>query len=81
MADVTKPEVRAACYASRDAYYECLTSNGNDKSKCKDLLVPYQKSCLASWIKYWDSFYKAGKPFKPHGLEPVVEEPSSEARK
>ena len=41
---------RRECYINRDAYFECLMKNDEDRSKCVKEKQKYESSCLPSWV-------------------------------
>eukprot|EP01134_Creolimax_fragrantissima_P002914 CFRG2914T1 len=44
---------RAECYTNRDAYFECLTNNKEDKEACTALLEKFEATCMPSWVKHF----------------------------
>ncbi|CAG5135845.1 unnamed protein product [Candidula unifasciata] len=49
-----KQEERQKCWASKDAYWQCLTDNNDDTSKCGKERKEYESSCIKQWVSYFD---------------------------
>ncbi|EDO28917.1 predicted protein [Nematostella vectensis] len=46
-------EERRKCHQTRDAYFKCVDENGSESALCKEAKALYDKSCPASWVKYF----------------------------
>mmetsp|Transcript_17063 Transcript_17063/g.47261 ORF Transcript_17063/g.47261 Transcript_17063/m.47261 type:complete len:97 (+) Transcript_17063:131-421(+) len=54
---------RQACYSARDAFYNCVREQGGLEwtaqhkvpSKCKAARAAFEKECLPSWVKHFDT--------------------------
>ncbi|XP_033110523.1 cytochrome c oxidase assembly factor 6 homolog [Anneissia japonica] len=65
---------RKKCWDARDAYFECVESNGEDK--CKELRTTFESSCSKTWVKYFyrrRDFEKYKKTIEYEGFKPVNE--------
>ncbi|RUS80552.1 hypothetical protein EGW08_011692 [Elysia chlorotica] len=49
-----KQEERKKCWASKDAYWQCLADNNEDKAKCLQQRTEYEDSCIKQWVTYFD---------------------------
>ena len=63
----TSSRERDVCWAARDAFYDCLekekaSAPGGDGGACGSLRQAYERSCLASWRRYWDERHRNGRP-------------------
>lgn len=47
-----KQEERKKCWDSKDAYWQCLTDNNDDASKCAKERQEYEGSCIKQWVFY-----------------------------
>ena len=41
---------RRKCWTSRDEYFECLTKNKEDESKCVELRKVFDNQCPNTWV-------------------------------
>jgi hypothetical protein len=41
---------------------DAATAGGAAPSACGALKLTYERSCLASWRRYWDDRYRNGRP-------------------
>ena len=44
---------RQKCWAARDAYFQCLQENGENKEKCMTVLPGFEEHCPKRWVKYF----------------------------
>lgn len=44
---------RKVCWGARDAYFDCLTANNDEESKCKELKQAFEANCSKAWAKYF----------------------------
>lgn len=44
---------RQQCWNARDAYFNCLKQNGEDKTKCVEAMTGFEENCPKRWVKYF----------------------------
>lgn len=48
--DVVSKDGREKCWKARDAFWQCLTENGEDKEKCKKERELFENNCSKTWV-------------------------------
>ncbi|KAI8784913.1 cytochrome c oxidase assembly factor 6 [Biomphalaria glabrata] len=75
-----KQDERQKCWDSKDRYWDCLTENNEDATKCLKQREDYEKSCIKQWVKYFDKrrdFLKYKEKVEKSGFEPQPESKQS----
>ena len=44
---------RQKCWTARDAYFNCLQLNNEDKDKCSESMSKFDEDCPKRWVKYF----------------------------
>ena len=44
---------RQQCWTARDAYFNCLRQNNDDKDKCAGAMSGFEEQCPKRWVKYF----------------------------
>lgn len=44
---------RKVCWGARDAYFDCLTANNDEESKCKELKQAFEANCSKAWVSFY----------------------------
>ena len=48
---------RKQCWDARDAFWNCMKSNGEEISKCADLRQGFEEFCPNTWVVHFDRRY------------------------
>ena len=43
-------ESRRVCWGARDEFFNCLTTNKEDESKCQAMKKAFEASCSKTWV-------------------------------
>ncbi|KAK7104308.1 hypothetical protein V1264_019048 [Littorina saxatilis] len=49
-----KSEERKKCWDARDEYWQCMTDNNEDQTKCSAPRTQFEANCVKQWVKYFD---------------------------
>jgi cytochrome c oxidase assembly factor 6 len=69
-----RQEERKKCWTSKDVYWQCLTDNSDDGSKCGKERQEYENSCIKQWVIYFDrrrDYLKYKEKIETAGPEPL----------
>jgi len=73
MSFISKVE-RQKCWDSRDRYWDCLDTNGQERERCLKLRQAYENSCPAQWVKHFDrkrEYLQFKARIEKEGYEPL----------
>ncbi len=63
-----KKAEREQCWKARDAFWDCMNSNGEKAELCKSTRAAFEKMCPGTWVKHFDRKFDYDK-FKRDALE------------
>ncbi|KAK2159341.1 hypothetical protein LSH36_154g01022 [Paralvinella palmiformis] len=77
----TKNE-RQKCWDARDNFWNCLTENNDNESKCTEFKKVFEAQCTKQWAKYFmrrRSYLQYEDKLKTEGFKPADEKPKKKS--
>ena len=68
---------REKCWSSRDALWNCLDRNSDDRNKCLKEQKEFQSMCSKAWVKYFDrrrEYLQFKQKLETEGSEPLEQQ-------